>query len=103
MHSFGFQLQSWPVGIVKYYMYETHPLHFRIAIYFHSNSHPHFTTLPHIFHHLHRLHHRIPLSSLLAPRIKPITYRAITFISGRQSCHQGAEFDTLTLDVYVYR
>ena len=61
MHSFWYQLQSWHDSIVKHYIFETVPLHFRIAIYFHSNSYPNFTTLPHLFHHLYRLHLLLPL------------------------------------------
>ena len=84
-------------------MFETDPSHYRIATYFHSNSYSHFTTLQHLLYHLHRLHHRSPLSSTLAPRTKPRTYRAIDFIFGHQSCHYGTDFNDLTLDVYVYR
>ena len=105
-HSFRSYLQPWPDGIVKHCMLETDPLHFRIATYFHSNSYLHFTTFPHLFHHLHRLHrlhHRNPLSSALDFRIKPSNHRSISFISGHQSCHYGADFDALTRDAYVYR
>ena len=83
-------------------MFETDPSHYRIATYFHSNSSCNFTTLRHLLYHLHRLHHRSPLSSTLAPRTKPRTYRAINFIFGHQSCHYSTDFDTLTIDAYVY-
>ena len=83
-------------------MFETDPLNFHIATYLHSNYYPHFTTLLHFFHHLHHFHYRKPHSSALAPRIKPSTYRKISFISGHQSCHYSTDFDTLTIDAYVY-
>ena len=84
-------------------MFETDPLYFRIASYFHSNSYSLSITLPRLFHHLHHFNHRSLLSFDFVHRIKPSTYRAISIISGHQSCYYGANFDDLTLDVYAYR
>ena len=53
VHSLGSHFLSWPDINVKHYMLETSELHFRIASSFNSHSSIRFTTLYHIFHHLH--------------------------------------------------
>ena len=83
--------------VVKHYIFETDSLHHYLVSYFHSISTPHFTNLPHLFHHLHIFHHRNPRGSPLAPRIKSNAYRSLSFISGHQSRHYGADFDPYTL------
>ena len=101
IHSFGSQLTSRPGCIVQHYMLEASDLHFRVASYFHSRSSTYFTTLQHLFHHLHRLHHCSPLRSVLAPRIKPCAYHTLRLFFGHQSCYYVYDCRDLTLDLYV--
>jgi len=82
-------------------MIEISILCFWIAPFFNFRSSIQFTTLPHFFHHLHRLHHCSPLKSVLTPRIKPCTYRTLQFFPGYQSCSSVDDCHALTLDPYV--
>ena len=60
-------------------MFEIYSLYHYLTSYFHSISTPHFTTLPYLFHHLYRLHHRSPRGSTLSLRITPSAYRSQKF------------------------
>ena len=82
-------------------MFETYPLYHSIASYFHSASTSHYTTLPHFFHHLLRLHHLSSHVYALAPCIKPIAYRSLRFIPGHQSCHYDTDINALHFNDYV--
>ena len=88
LYSFGSQLKSWSRGIGTHYIIWNRPFVFSHCIIF-----------PILF--LFPLQYPFTFM-LLHPCIKPSTCRVINFIFGHQSCHYGAEFDTLTLDFYVY-
>ena len=69
--------------------------------FFYSRSSIQFTTLPHFFHHLHRLHHCSPLKSVLTPRLKSCNYRNLQLFPSYQSCRSVDDYHALTLDPYV--
>ena len=96
IHSFASELISWYGSIVQYYMLEKILCIFALRLIYIFI--PLFTLLPATcFYRLHGLHHCSPLKSVLAPRLKPCTYRVLRFFPKHQSCHYVHDCHTLTI------
>ena len=57
IYSFGQLLHTRPTVTVTPLALKRSTMHYRISFFFSSDSLPHYTTLPHFYYHLHRLHH----------------------------------------------